>query len=73
MAANVPNTVATTADRIATLSVTQSALISVASPKRASYQRKEKPFHCPIVLESLKENTISTAMGAYKNRSINAR
>ena len=56
--------VATKAEMTATDRVTIRASIMVVSRNRASYQRKEKPVQRPMDLLPLKENTISTKMGA---------
>ena len=72
MAAMVPNTVDAAADTTAITRVLRRASIISRSSKSFLYQRREKPPHTTrlAVSEPLKENTISTKMGAYKNRKI---
>ena len=55
IAANVPMAVAANAEMTATVNVTVSASMTMESWKSASYQRKENPVQCPIVLLSLNE------------------
>ena len=73
IAAKVPMKVATSADITATERVTMRAFIMVESCISASYHLKEKPAHRAMDLLPLKENTISTRMGAYRNISISPR
>ena len=71
MAASVPSTVASTEETTATTSVLYSAFMIEASWNRSAYQRRDTPANAVWLLELLKENTMSTRMGAYRNRNTN--
>ena len=72
MAAMVPSTVEAMAAATAIISVFLRASIISRSSKSFSYQRRENPLNTVrlAVSVSLKEKTISTKMGAYRNRNI---
>ena len=63
-AAMVPAAVAITVASRDTSRVVHSALVMARSRTSSSYQRRVKPCHTVRLLESLKEKTISTKMGA---------
>ena len=67
IAARVPSKVATTDEAMATTSMTTNDWMMTRSWNSSSYQRRVNPVQVLRLLLSLKEKTISTAMGAYKN------
>ena len=72
MAATVPRTVDTAAETTAISSVLRRASMISRSSNSFRYQRRENPPHTtrlPVSV-SLKENTISTKIGAYKKRNM---
>ena len=64
MAAAVPTTVAMSVARMETSSVVCRAVSTVRFPSSSRYQSRVKPPQTALDLESLKEKTISTKMGA---------
>ena len=67
IAAIVPINVAIIDERRASINVVIKASIMEESDKSLAYHLKVKPPHLDLDLEALKDKTISTAMGAYKN------
>ena len=63
-AVRVPTTVAMTVASRDTSRVVESALMMELSRKSSAYQLKVKPFQTVRLLESLKEKTMRTKMGA---------
>lgn len=70
IAAAVPIMQEITAERTPTARVVVSADISAESPSISIYHLKENPPHVPLDFALLKEKTISTIMGIYKNINI---
>jgi hypothetical protein len=66
MAAMVPIMVAITAELTPIRSVEYRELIMVRSWNSSTYQRRVNPPHTPLERASLKEYTMSTAMGRYR-------
>jgi hypothetical protein len=69
----VPMMVATIEEISAISIVLYNACIISLLLKRATYHLNENPPHFALVLLELNERTISVAMGAYRNMSINTR
>ena len=64
MEAKVPATVAMAADSRATSRVVYREFMIWLSRNSSAYHSRVKPFHTVRLLELLKENTMSTKMGA---------
>ena len=73
MAAAVPATVAMAVARTDTSSVVCRASSTVRLFSSCTYQSRVKPPQTALDLESLKEKTMRTKMGAYKKRNIKNR
>ena len=73
MAANVPMTVAKTEAVSVIQSVVANASMIVSFFSISAYQWVVKPPQTTLDLESLKERTIKTRMGRYKNKKIAVR
>ncbi len=71
MAASVPSTVAMTEETMATTSITKKDCMMTRSWSNSSYQRRVKPVQVFLLLLSLKEKIINTAMGAYRKAMTN--
>ena len=69
MAASVPSTVAMTEETMGTTSITKKDCMMTRN--NSSYQRRVKPVQVFLLLLSLKEKIISTAMGAYRKAMTN--
>jgi hypothetical protein len=66
-AAIVPSTIEADAVISAIFSEATKPLISSASCRISAYQCSEKPPHTVTIFDSLNENTISVAIGMYRN------
>ena len=72
MAARVPIIVEITAARSVICNVVENADMMFSLLKQFLYQSSVNPPHLTDELELLKESTISTIIGRYKNKNISA-
>ena len=72
MDAKVPATVAMTVASRLTSSVVYTLCIMMRFWNSFAYHIREKPFHTVLLFPALKENTISSTMGAYRKMPVSA-
>lgn len=73
IAASVPMAVETMAAVSVTCRVVTNAFMMVSSVKQEAYHLSVKPPHTTRDFELLKESTMSTRIGRYKNKKMTAR